>query len=106
MLTKRHFYTNQVPPAVRLVRCDGVHTPSYGFRLINPSFLLIGDAWPVFTDGAPPPTLEGTALFWVANHFNGAMDGELPPLPAQWGGSIGYSGGFVHTIENYIPFAQ
>ena len=34
------------------------------------------------------------------------MDGELPPLPAQWGGSIGYSGGFVHTTEDFVPFAK
>eukprot|EP01052_Picozoa_sp_SAG31_P053646 SAG31_NODE_13864_length_841_cov_1.525606_1_plen_211_part_10 len=38
---------------VRLVRCDGAHTPSFSFRLINPSFLRIGNPWPsVITDGA------------------------------------------------------
>eukprot|EP01052_Picozoa_sp_SAG31_P043905 SAG31_NODE_7470_length_1681_cov_1.360303_1_plen_252_part_00 len=34
------------------------------------------------------------------------MDSELPPLPAQWGGSIGYAGGFVHTSEDLVPFAK
>lgn len=68
-----------VPSAVRLVPCNGAHIPSYGFRLVNPSFLPIGDPCPVVADGAPPPALEGSALFWVANHFNGAMDSELPP---------------------------
>lgn len=54
----------------------------------------------------------------MSQHCNNLFSSNLPfpttdccclsvrRLPAQWGGSIGYSGGFVHTIENYIPYAQ
>jgi len=97
-----------VPQAVRLARCDGTHVPSYNFRLINPAFLPIGaDPWGDADGDDSKAPLTGSALWWVANGLNGAMDsGELPPLPAAWGGSVRYAGGFVHTSEDLVPVAR
>ena len=66
-LPSDHLPLGTAPSTVHLVRCDGAHTPSFNFRLINPSFLPIGNPWPVVKDGAALGSthfVPGGNAFW------------------------------------------
>jgi hypothetical protein len=95
------------------VHCNGVHNPSFSFRMINAAFFPYrAYTGPVYWPGSDAPRgtqLTDRSLYAVANHFNGAMDGgELPGLPGEWGGAAGGAegyniAGFVHTSSNIVP---
>ena len=70
------------PPA-----CNRTYDPPFEHRCYNPYLLNEGeDAWR------------------LANHLTGAMDGELPALPPDQGGGIGYVDGyFVSTFYELVP---
>jgi hypothetical protein len=46
----------------------------------------------------------GDPLWRLQNHMNGAMDGEVYPLPLEQGGGVGYVNGyFVSTLYALVP---
>ena len=73
-----------------LPACARVYEPPIEYRLYNAYLVGAGDG-----------------LWRVQNHMSGAMDGELPPLPPEQGGGIGYVDGyFVSTLYSLVPPAE
>ena len=74
-------------PNVTVPACDRVFEPPIEYRLYN--------GWVV---GAGDP------LWRVQNHMSGAMDAEIPALPAEQGGGVGYVNGyFASTLYTLVP---
>ena len=66
--------------------CNRVYDPPFEHRCYNPYLVS-----------------QGEAAWRLNNHLTGAMDGELPALPPEQGGGIGYVDGyFVSTFYQLV----